>query len=70
VCLAVPAQIRAKISESFATADFGGLQKTINVSLVDAKVGDWVVVHAGYAIQVLDAEEAAKTLELLRELTR
>jgi hydrogenase expression/formation protein HypC len=38
------------------------------LSLVDAKVGDYVIVHAGYAIQVLDREEAEKTLEIFREL--
>ena len=48
--------------------DFGGVMRAINVSLVDARVGDFVIVHAGYAIEVLDREEAEKTLELFREL--
>lgn len=48
--------------------DFGGVMRAVNVSLVDARVGDFVIVHAGYAIEVLDREEAEKTLELFREL--
>lgn len=48
--------------------DYGGVSRSANISLVDAKVGDFVIVHAGYAIQVLDREEAEKTLELFRQL--
>jgi len=51
-----------------ATVDYGGVSRTANISLVDAKVGDYVIVHAGYAIQVLDREEAEKTLEIFQEL--
>jgi hydrogenase expression/formation protein HypC len=67
MCLAVPAEVKS-IDGVMATVDFGGVTRTANVSLVDAKVGDFVIVHAGYAIEVLDREEAEKTLELFREL--
>lgn len=67
MCLAVPAEVKS-IDGVVATVDFGGVSRTANVSLVDAKVGDFVIVHAGYAIQILDREEAEKTLELFREL--
>lgn len=67
MCLAVPAEVKS-IDGVMATVDFGGVTRTANVSLVDAKVGDFVIVHAGYAIEILDREEAEKTLELFRDL--
>ena len=67
MCLAVPAEVKS-IDGHMATVDFGGVKRTANLSLVEANVGDYVIVHAGYAIQVLDREEAEKTLELFREL--
>jgi len=67
MCLAVPAEVKS-VDGAIATVDFGGVTRTANVSLVDAKVGDFVIVHAGYAIQILDREEAEKTLELFREM--
>ncbi|OGS42963.1 MAG: hydrogenase assembly protein HypC [Euryarchaeota archaeon RBG_13_57_23] len=67
MCLAVPAEIKS-IEGHNATVDYGGVSRSANISLVEAKVGDFVIVHAGYAIQVLDREEAEKTLELFRQL--
>lgn len=67
MCLAVPAEVKS-IDGHMATVDYGGVSRTANISLVEAKVGDYVIVHAGYAIQVLDKEEAEKTLDLFREL--
>jgi hydrogenase expression/formation protein HypC len=67
MCLAVPAEIKS-IEGHSATVDYGGVSRKANISLVDAKVGDYVIVHAGYAIQVLDKAEAEKTLEIFREL--
>jgi len=67
MCLAVPAEIKS-IDGQTATVDYGGVTRTANISLVEVRVGDYVIVHAGYAIQVLDKEEAEKTLELFREL--
>jgi hydrogenase expression/formation protein HypC len=67
MCLAIPAKIE-KISDDIAKVDFGGVQKDINISLVDVKVGQYVIVHAGFAIQVLDEESANKTLEIFREM--
>jgi hydrogenase expression/formation protein HypC len=67
MCLAVPAEVKS-IDGQTATVDYGGVKRTANVSLVEAKVGDYVIVHAGYAIQVIDKEEAEKTLELFREM--
>jgi hydrogenase expression/formation protein HypC len=52
-----------------ANVDFGqGVLREVNVSLVEAKVGDYVLVHAGYAIQVLEEKEAQETLRLWNEV--
>jgi hydrogenase expression/formation protein HypC len=67
MCLAVPAEIKS-IEGPIATVDYGGVSRKANITLVEAKVGDFVIVHAGYAIQVMDREEAEKTLDLFREL--
>ena len=67
MCLAVPAEIKS-IDGNMGEADFGGVRRSVNLSLVEAGVGDYVIVHAGYAIEVIDREEAEKTLELFRQL--
>ncbi len=67
MCLAVPAEVKS-IEGHVATVDYGGVKRTANISLVDAKVGDFVIVHAGYAIQVMDREEAEKTLDIFRQM--
>jgi hydrogenase expression/formation protein HypC len=67
MCLAVPAEVKS-IDGHLAIVDYGGVSRTANISLVEAKVGDFVIVHAGYAIQVMDRAEAEKTLEIFREM--
>ncbi len=67
MCLAVPAKI-IKINGDRAQADFGGIIREVNIALVDAKVGEYVLVHAGYAIQTLSQEEAEETLRLWKEI--
>jgi len=64
MCLAIPAKI-LKVKNGIAEVDFGrGVSREVNVMLVNAKVGDYVLVHAGYAIQVIDEKEAKETLRL------
>lgn len=64
MCLAIPAKIISLQGEK-AQVDFGqGVLRDVNVSLVEAKQGDYVLVHAGYAIQVLEEKEALETLSL------
>lgn len=66
--MAVPAKI-LEINGDLAKVDFGGgVMREVNIMLVDARVGDYVLVHAGYAIQVLDEKEAEETLMLWREI--
>jgi hydrogenase expression/formation protein HypC len=68
MCLAIPAKIINR-KEDKAQVDFGeGVLREVNVTLVDAKVGDYVLVHAGYAIQILDETEALETLRLWKEI--
>jgi hydrogenase expression/formation protein HypC len=56
------------VEGSQANVDFGGVLRKVNVSLVDARVGEWVVVHAGFAIEKMDEEEARETLKLWGEM--
>ncbi|MCD6469514.1 HypC/HybG/HupF family hydrogenase formation chaperone [Candidatus Bathyarchaeota archaeon] len=67
MCLAVPAKV-LKINGDLAKVDFGGVVREVNIMLVNAKVGDYVLVHAGYAIQVLDERKAEETLAIWREI--
>ncbi|TVO68755.1 HypC/HybG/HupF family hydrogenase formation chaperone [Denitromonas ohlonensis] len=68
MCLAIPARIVEKLDGDAARVDLGGVRKEISLALVDgAEVGDYVIVHVGYALSKLDPEEAAKTLALFEE---
>jgi hydrogenase expression/formation protein HypC len=68
MCLAIPAKIMSMQGEK-AQVDFGqGVLRDVNVSLVEAKQGDYVLVHAGYAIQVLEEKEALETLSLWNDV--
>jgi hydrogenase expression/formation protein HypC len=70
VCLAIPGKIvEIDKKRKSATVDYGsGTKRKANVSLVEIKIGDYVLVHAGFAIQVLDEKEAQETLALFREM--
>ena len=64
MCLAIPAKVLS-IKGDMAKVDFGkGVLREVNVMLVEATVGNYVLVHAGYAIQVLDESDAQETLRL------
>jgi hydrogenase expression/formation protein HypC len=67
MCLAVPGKVTS-VDGDMATVDYGGITRQANVSLVNASVGTYVLIHAGYAIEVLDEKEARKTLELWNEI--
>ncbi len=68
MCLALPCRIVA-IDGDTATIDVSGMKKDISLALMDyAAVGDYVIVHVGYALTKLDPEEAEKTLALFAEM--
>ena len=68
MCLAIPARIVA-LNDLDATVDLGGVRKTISIALVpEAQLDDYVIVHVGHAIGLVDPEEARRTLELFAEL--
>jgi hydrogenase expression/formation protein HypC len=68
MCLAIPAKI-VTIQKDKARVDFGeGVLREVDVTLVNARAGDYVLVHAGYAIQVLEEKEALETLRLWNEV--
>ena len=69
MCLAVPAKILSLDDDRQGTVDYMGSRVLVNFSLVPrARVGDWVIIHAGFAISVLDEAEARETLQLFKEL--
>jgi hydrogenase expression/formation protein HypC len=68
MCLAIPARVIEKRGD-VAEVDFGGgVIREVDLTLVEADVGDYVLVHAGFAIQVLEEEEAEETLRLWKEI--
>jgi len=68
MCLAIPARV-VSVKGDKAQVDFGeGVLRDVNVTLVDAKVDEYVLVHAGYAIQKMDETEAKETLALWNEI--
>jgi hydrogenase expression/formation protein HypC len=73
MCLAVPGKI-ISIEEADATfrngrVNFGGIVKNVNLSYVpDARIGDYVVVHVGFALSIVDEEEAQQVFEYLRQM--
>lgn len=71
MCLALPARIVALEDGEQATVDLGGVRKVVSVQLTPGVVvGDFVIVHVGHAIGVLDADEAERTLALFAELAQ
>ena len=68
MCLAVPARILS-IDGVLAEVEFGSVRRIISLQLLpQAKVGDYVLVHTGFAISIIDPEEARRTLELLEQM--
>lgn len=69
MCLAVPGAITRIIDTSTAEVDMLGATRNISLRLVpEARVGDFVLVHAGFGIQIIDPEEARETIEFIREM--
>lgn len=68
MCVAVPLLVKS-IDDLQAEVEMGGVRRVVSLALTpEAKVGDYVIVHAGYAIGVLDEEQALETLDLFRQI--
>jgi hydrogenase expression/formation protein HypC len=68
MCVAIPAQV-IEIINNEAIVNYGGVKMSVDISLIeDLKIGDYVLVHAGCAMQKIDDDEAQKTLELFKLL--
>ena len=75
MCLAIPGRVTEMVDEPnrLARVEVAGVRRTVNIGLLDAEerpaeVGDWVLIHVGFAISRVDEEEAAATLRLLEDL--
>ncbi len=73
MCLAIPAQVKKFIDDNFIVADFGkGVSREVSIALMpeEVKVGDWILIHTGYAVSKMEPEEAKETLEMWEEIWR
>ena len=71
MCLAIPAKVVQKLENDQALVEVGGVHNRISLMLVeDVTVGDYVIVHVGFAIARLNADEAEKSLALFDEIAR
>ena len=69
MCLALPARVVELLDGEQALVDLGGVRKPVSIALVpEARLGDYVIVHVGFAIGLIDPEEAARTLALFAEM--
>ncbi len=69
MCLAIPGKVE-KIVNNMAVVNFGGIKKDVVIDFVpDITPGEYVIVHAGFAIQKLDTKEAKKTLKIFKEMS-
>jgi len=69
MCLAIPTQVEELLDDDMALVNLGGVRKEISLALVDGvAIGDYVIVHVGYALNRIDPEEAARTLALFAEM--
>jgi hydrogenase expression/formation protein HypC len=71
MCLAIPVQVTELLDHQRAMVNLGGIKKEINTSLLESvKIGDYVIIHVGYALTKLDEAEAHKTLRLFADMQR
>lgn len=69
MCLAIPVKVEKILDDDTAVVDIGGVKKEISIALIeDLAIGDYVIMHVGYALNKIDPEEAAKTLALFDEM--
>ncbi|MDY1591979.1 MAG: HypC/HybG/HupF family hydrogenase formation chaperone [Methanofastidiosum sp.] len=69
MCLAVPGKV-IEIKDSVGIVDFNGIKREVRLDLVDVIVGDYVIVHTGFAIEKMGEKEALESLEIWKELLK
>jgi len=68
MCLAIPIRVEDLLGDDMARVTLGGVSKLVSIALVeDVRVGDYLLIHVGYALARLDPDEAEETLALMRE---
>lgn len=67
MCLAIPGRVVSIGDNRKAVIDFGGTRRVADITFVNVRVGDYVIVHAGFAMQVLEEDAARETLDLWKE---
>lgn len=68
MCIAVPAEVLEIKDGNKAVVDYGNLQQEVRIDLVDVTVGEFVLVHVGFAIQKLSREDALQTRQIFKEV--
>ncbi|HOC78080.1 MAG TPA: HypC/HybG/HupF family hydrogenase formation chaperone [Methanofastidiosum sp.] len=69
MCLAVPGKV-IEIEGSIGIVDFNGVKREVRLDLVDAKIGDYVIVHTGFAIERMDEKDALESLDIWKQLLK
>jgi len=68
MCLALPIRVEALLADDMARVTLGGVSKTVSIALVeDVRVGDYLLIHVGFALTRLDPDEAERTLAVMHE---
>ena len=68
MCIAIPAEVLEIKDDNIALVDYGDLQQEVRIDLVDVKVGEYVLVHVGFAIQKLSREEGLQTRQVFKDV--
>ncbi|MFW5991003.1 MAG: HypC/HybG/HupF family hydrogenase formation chaperone [Candidatus Nanoarchaeia archaeon] len=68
MCLAIPAKVLEILDKNTGRVDYGGVKREVQLDFVDAKVGDYVLIHAGFAIEVMDEKSAMENLREVNNL--
>lgn len=68
MCLAIPIRVEALLTDDMARVTLSGVSKLVSIALLEGvRIGDYLLIHVGYALARLDPDEAERTLELMRE---
>ncbi|MCW8916980.1 MAG: HypC/HybG/HupF family hydrogenase formation chaperone [Magnetovibrio sp.] len=69
MCLAIPARVKKLLDDDMAQVDLDGVLKEVSIALTpEVTVGEYIIIHVGYALSIIDAEEAEKTLALFGDM--